>query len=245
MSSKPILFNTEMVKAILEGRKTQFRIPVNVSSDCTYYASGINKTAISSNFNNFEAIFVLPKDKWKNSLTPKLGYFSSCYKDGDIIFVQEDWKVGGWNNTSFAFDHSCEPFDKSWHNPPSKEHFYDLLRNTLDELEAMKYPNKNGEYKWEKFKSPLKMMDKSTMQDWMARIFLKVTNVRVERLQDISVRDIEKESGWRREIYSYSNKNKAFLRDYCDFWNSTAKDGYKWEDNPYVFVYEFERIERQ
>ena len=245
MSSKPILFNTEMVKAILDGRKTQFRIPVNVSSDCTYYASGINKTAISSNFNNFEAIFVLPKDKWKNSLTPKLGYFSSCYKDGDIIFVQEDWKVGGWNNTSFAFDHSCEPFDKSWHNPPSKEHFYDLLRNTLDELEAMKYPNKNGEYKWEKFKSPLKMMDKSTMQDWMARIFLKVTNVRVERLQDISVRDIEKESGWRREIYSYSNKNKAFLRDYCDFWNSTAKDGYKWEDNPYVFVYEFERIERQ
>ncbi len=195
-NAKPILFNTEMVKAILDGRKTQFRIPVNVSSDCTYYASGINKTAISSNFNNFEAIFVLPKDKWKNSLTPKLGYFSSCYKDGDIIFVQEDWKVGGWNNTSFAFDHSCEPFDKSWHNPPSKEHFYDLLRNTLDELEAMKYPNKNGEYKWEKFKSPLKMMDKSTMQDWMARIFLKVTNVRVERLQD----------------------------------------------NPYVFVYEFERI---
>ena len=103
MSSKPILFNTEMVKAILDGRKTQFRIPVNVSSDCTYYASGINKTAISSNFNNCEAIFVLPKDKWKNSLTPKLGYFSSCYKDGDIIFVQEDWKVGGWNNTSFAF----------------------------------------------------------------------------------------------------------------------------------------------
>lgn len=239
---KPILFNTEMIKAILDGRKTQFRIPVNVSSDCTYYASGINKTAISSNFNNFEAIFVLPKDKWKNSLTPKLGYFSSCYKDGDIIFVQEDWKVGGWNNTSFAFDHSCEPFDKSWHNPPSKEHFYDLLRNTLDELEAMKYPNKNGEYKWEKFKSPLKMMDKSTMQDWMARIFLKVTNVRVERLQDISVRDIEKECGWRREIYSYSNKNKAFIRDYCDFWNSTAKDGYKWEDDPCVFVYEFERI---
>ena len=78
----------------------------------------------------------------------------------------------------------------------------------------------------------------------MARIFLKVTNVRVERLQDISVRDIEKESGWRREIYSYSNKNKAFLRDYCDFWNSTAKDGFQWEDNPYVFVYEFERIKK-
>ena len=238
MSSKPILFNTEMVKAILNGRKTQFRIPVNVSSDCTYYASGINKTAISSNFNNFEAIFVLPKDKWKNSLTPKLGYFSSCYKDGDIIFVQEDWKVGGWNNTSFAFDHSCEPFDKSWHNPPSKEHFYDLLRNTLDELEAMKYPNKNGEYKWEKFKSPLKMMDKSTMQDWMARIFLKVTNVRVERLQDITFDDIEK-YGIKFNL-KINGKNKFKI-----LWNSTAKDGYKYLDNPYIFVYTFEVINKR
>lgn len=246
MSSKPILFNTEMVKAILDGRKTQFRIPVNVSSDCTYYASGINKTAISSNFNNFEAIFVLPKDKWKNSLTPKLGYFSSCYKDGDIIFVQEDWKVGGWNNTSFAFDHSCEPFDKSWHNPPSKEHFYDLLRNTLDELEAMKYPNKNGEYKWEKFKSPLKMMDKSTMQDWMSRIFLKITNVRVERLQDVKYSDIEKELGVNADNYKqYTSWSDLMACDFKDTWNSTAKDGYKYLDNPYVFVYEFERIEKQ
>ena len=239
---KPILFNTEMVKAILNGRKTQFRTLVNTSNDYTYYASGINKTAVSSNFNNFEAIFVLPKDKWKNSVTPKLEYFPSRYNDSDILFVQEDWKVGGWNNTSFAFDHSCEPFDKSWHTPPSKEHFSGLLRITLNELETMKYPNNNGEYKWEKFKSPLKMMDKSTMQYWMARIFLKVTNVRVERLQDISVRDIEKETGWKREIYSYSNKNKAFYKDYCDLWNSTAKDGYKWENNPYVFVYEFERV---
>ena len=29
---------------------------------------------------------------------------------------------------------------------------------------------------------------------------------------------------------------------YKDIWNSVAPTGYKWEDNPYVFVYEFERI---
>lgn len=31
---------------------------------------------------------------------------------------------------------------------------------------------------------------------------------------------------------------------FMEFWNSTAKDGYKWKDNPYVFVYEFKRIEK-
>ena len=253
MSSKPILFNTEMVKAILDGRKTQIRLSIPVSSDCTYYACGINKMISSSNLINFEAVFVLPKNKWKNSVTPKLEYFPSCFSVGDILFVQEDWKVGGWNNTSFAFDHSCEPFDKSWHTPPSKEHFYDLLRNTLNELETMKYPNNNGEYKWEKFKSPLKMMDKSTMQYWMARIFLKVTNAKVERLQDMKNTDYLLEGVNKSLPYKdlakkyplYIGKYSVDKIRFIDIWNSTAKDGYKWEDNPYVFVYEFERIEKQ
>ena len=30
---------------------------------------------------------------------------------------------------------------------------------------------------------------------------------------------------------------------WISLWNSTAPKGYKWEDNPYVFVYEFERVE--
>ena len=46
----------------------------------------------------------------------------------------------------------------------------------------------------------------------------------------------------------YDLKGKNVNGAICSFrtlWNSTAKDGYKWEDNPYVFVYEFERIEKQ
>ena len=69
----------------------------------------------------------------------------------------------------------------------------------------------------------------------MARIFLKVTNVRVERLQDITFDDIEK-YGIKFNL-KINGKNKFKI-----LWNSTAKDGYKWEDNPYVFVYEFEKI---
>ena len=83
-----------------------------------------------------------------------------------------------------------------------------------------------------------------------ARIFLKVTNVRVERLQDISEEDAIAEGiirvgdGWKD--YSYKKENDAYRyrtpkQSYETLWNSiNGKDA--WEQNPYVFVYEFERV---
>ena len=70
-----------------------------------------------------------------------------------------------------------------------------------------------------------------------ARIFLKVTNVRVERLNEISNEDLKKE-GLPSEI-------KTNHEVYCwwtTLWNSTAKDGSKWVDNPCVIVEDIERV---
>lgn len=70
----------------------------------------------------------------------------------------------------------------------------------------------------------------------MARIFLKITNVRVERLQDISHGDVYDEG--------YGDGTDLLGKQWwIKLWNKTAPKGYKWEDNPYVFVYEFEKIE--
>lgn len=71
-----------------------------------------------------------------------------------------------------------------------------------------------------------------------ARIFLRVTNVRVERLQDITGDGIEKE-GLPKEIKYYT----AALEWWKDLWNSINGKG-AWEENPFVFVYEFQRIEK-
>ena len=191
---KPILFNTEMVKAILDGRKTQTRrlIKNNKKGGLLENRGYFYRDKFSYNAtNNFD-------DFGKN----KIVKLCSKYQAGDILYVKEKCVDEYPNGFCFKEDYEEEEWNDKY-----------LIKQYCNKLNA--------------------------------RIFLKVTNVRVERLQDISVRDIEKESGWRREIYSYSNKNKAFLRDYRDFWNSTTKDGYKWEDNPYVFVYEFERIEKQ
>ena len=193
MSSKPIIFNTEMVKAILNGRKTQTRRAIPLKNNDLIFTGFV----VSSTAKNREGYCAFGKNKEQD-----LEFIKPKYKVGDILYVKEKCVDEYPNGFCFKEDYEEEEWNDKY-----------LIKQYCNKLNA--------------------------------RIFLKVTNVRVERLQDISVRDIEKESGWRREIYSYSNKNKAFLRDYCDFWNSTAKDGYKYLDNPYVFVYEFERIEKQ
>jgi len=71
----------------------------------------------------------------------------------------------------------------------------------------------------------------------MARIFLKVTDVRVERLQDIDTKSIRAEGIKDRCCW------KTDIEDWINLWNKTAPKGYQWKDNPYVFVYEFERVE--
>ena len=85
------------------------------------------------------------------------------------------------------------------------------------------------------------------MRKYNARIFLKVTNVRVERLQDILVGDIIAEGYYNPDCTNHSRPHyfaEMAKKWWTNLWNSTAKDGYKWEDNPYVFVYEFERMEK-
>jgi len=77
------------------------------------------------------------------------------------------------------------------------------------------------------------------------RIFLRVTNVRIERLQDISVEDIKKEGAPNITITS---NDKEFIDSklknwWYYLWNSINGKG-AWEENPYVFVYEFERVEK-
>ena len=215
---KPIQFNTEMVKAILEGRKNQTRrIVANKilneihKNDCYIQNGQIYGTCMCQGDPDGSGGYEV--DRWEEIYTQSY----SQYKVGDILYVRETFNTF----SNITMDNEVGVIYKA------------------DNKEVILPCNRDYECEYvfnDKWKPSIHMPKK------YARIFLKVTNVGVERLQDISVRDIEKVTGWKREIYSYSNKNKAFFKDYRDFWNSTAKDGYKWEDNPYVFVYELERI---
>lgn len=232
-SEKPILFNTEMVKAIFDGRKTQTRRVVNKEY--------LGMADIEEN-----NIYVPREDGGYINI---LNTTWSKYKVGDILWVREPVKVTkACNDTlKMEFEYLSDGTKKIIDIPKKYLDQYDFIKNNcfLAKLNQLHYDKKyvgvpNGCLKE------------------MARIFLKVTNVRVERLQDMKEHDAYREGVDYINSPHYGKLTETRYKDYennkidykhynakesfISLWNSTAKNGYKWEDNPYVFVYEFERI---
>ena len=77
-----------------------------------------------------------------------------------------------------------------------------------------------------------------------ARIFLRVTDVRVERVQDILCGDMHREGCIPKTVTG--GQWQQWQHDYwIPLWDSiNAKRGYGWDTNPWVFVYSFERIDK-
>ena len=79
-----------------------------------------------------------------------------------------------------------------------------------------------------------------------ARIWLKVTDVRVERLQDITADSIRNEG--LSSLAVHCGDMEIALKEWENLWNSTIKksdiDHYGWDANPWVWVIEFERCEK-
>jgi len=78
------------------------------------------------------------------------------------------------------------------------------------------------------------------MPEKFSRIHLKITAVRVERLQEIDCNDAFAEGTPDKRTM----QNNYDLRDcYHILWNSINKPPYSWSDNPFVAVYIFERTD--
>ena len=75
-----------------------------------------------------------------------------------------------------------------------------------------------------------------------ARLWLRITNVRVERVQEISEADAKLE-GMEAEWRQATHPKKTYRAGMQSIWDSlNAKRGYPWKSNPYVWVVEFERV---
>lgn len=100
--------------------------------------------------------------------------------------------------------------------------------------------NPTGYYKTT-WRSPISMPRE------VARLFLRVTDVRVERVQDISTSDCERE-GIASDIDRFNGlmtpHHDWIVGEFARLWDTiNAKRGYGWDSNPFVWVISFERLE--
>jgi hypothetical protein len=187
---KPILFSAPMVRAILDGRKTQTRRVIKIDDAPENWKISIAGTSI---------VRTEPYDV-------KLPRYAA----GDILWVRETWNTAYKDNACTEVAHyiyrASEPNGAGWWKP------------------SIHMPRE------------------------AARIFLRVTNVSVERLQEITVDDCRLEGCCSSDCLQTGLHSPDCKCDtlFYNVWNDiNAKRGYGWDTNPYVWVYEFEReVER-
>lgn len=95
-------------------------------------------------------------------------------------------------------------------------------------------------YKADGWEYPFKWKPSIFMPRWASRFNIEVTNIRVERLQDISVEDCKKEGIEIDYFLAFGNPEQFFKTSFKILWDSiNKKRGYGWDVNPYVWVLEF------
>lgn len=212
----PILFNTDMVRAILDGRKTVTRRIVK---------------------HNVDAVLDSPYHKEHPEVPDKQIIQKLCfppYQPGDILYVREaycpnyfDISLAGYRGNGLQGNRNAYKAD----------YRKDIVGDVVPEP------------KWK----PSIHMPKEA-----ARIWLKVTDVRVGRLQEINSAHVKAEGidthYLPSELKNQFNKFASIddceekRKEFAELWNSTIKkadlDIYGWDANPWVWVIEFERCEK-
>lgn len=224
----PILFNTEMVRAILDGRKSCTRRLVKfLSGENPKWTGYIKDGAMLYNGKNKPCIRTQP------------------YQPGDILYIRETWeRFECWN---------CDGDERG--NCP-KEPKKSVLDKTCGCYMYRATDEISGDAKWH----PSIHMPKEA-----TRIWIKVTDVRVERLQEMKPVNVIKEGAYPDcwdclNTYGENGSQCCYGTEeqcsQCDemtmewekLWNSTIKksdlDRYGWNANPWVWVIEFERCDK-
>ena len=232
MSVKPILFNTEMVRAILDGRKTCTRRLLS-SRQFLGMLPDKCKNAAPDEFLKGKRMMFKPYCDMTDAELIMTAY-KAPYEPGDILYVRETWQC--WRA------HRYEATADIRFRAGGDDVRLQFANGNTDSINRLDYDtfvhkwfSHNGEWK------PSLFMPKEA-----ARIWLKVTDVRVERLQEIASEQISREGVEVEYPHVLNGEEKRYA--FSTLWNSTIKksnlDRYGWDANPYVFVIEFERCEK-
>lgn len=218
MAIKPILFNTEMVRAILDGRKSCTRRLVKPQPDGKHtYPLGF---VTDSTEKKEVGCFGFAANEYGGSIQ----YVKPPYRyaPGDILYVRETWQY------LYELDGNEQIIEGTG------KYYY----AATDTIPFDTYVDASGVTHERVPWHPSIRMPKEA-----ARIWLKVTDVRVERLQEITSEQIGREGVEVEYPHVLNGEEKRYA--FSALWNSTIKksdlDRSGWDANPWVWVIEFER----
>lgn len=220
---KPILFNAEMVRAILDGRKTQTRRIVKPQPESHHWENVVGyekKVKLLECQDGLNAKFI---DTLKGVSDTPLWVKCPFGSHGDRLWVQEGHRIDevfSGLSAQGIYLADNQPFEMV------------LSADEYEKYSKRKFPNRP---------TPGRFMYRS-----LFRINLEIVNVRVERVQDISEKDAMVEGALALTTY-YDNSGTEmpdYKAGFQILWDSINKaSGFGWDVNPWVWVVEFRRIE--
>ena len=210
MADKQILFSAPMVRALLDGRKTQTRRVINAPSA-------------------HDAIAVFGADFL--TLRGNFGLLPIRAHRGDRLWVREAWRSMDGMDGSNATEIAANCIEAGYRRPWAPLH-YEADGARVDWIaEPRGFGTKAGRYRHARF-----------MPRWASRLTLIVTDVRVQRLQDISGEDSAAEGVCEFAMLPPTDTDAADARIvFRDLWNRLHGPE-AWDANPWVAAYSFRVI---
>jgi hypothetical protein len=235
-----IFFEDEMVRAILEGRKTQTRRVVKPQP--FLMDSGVwYQSETPGDRNNKTGLHYANENHMRRGLPSDF-----CpYGQPSDLWVRETWAT-----MCRVADPTCECSD---YEDVSRNHYFEYKADSGNPLPGDWPEEERHDSDCPKWKSSM------FMPRIASRIQLKIVNVRVERVQEISQADAKAEGvkpwwlasdGWREtktggsfSIENCPEEKRDYRKGFLLFWDSlNTKRGFGWEINPWVWVIDFKRI---